>query len=88
MRRHIPYGSKECVRDDDVWAMYVDSFGNGCLTVQFAQLVLEQFHREGEEQFGLSWSGAQDGVLDPASPARTSDDVPDAVVEDDIVRAV
>lgn len=71
-----------------VRAVYVDPFANRGRTMQFAKAPSERFHRKENDYFAISSLEAQDRVLDAASPARSSGDVPDAALKDDFVGAV
>lgn len=55
------------------------------MTLQFSKASLEWFHQEEEGYFGLPSLLAQVSVWYSACPARSPDDVPDAVLGDDVV---
>lgn len=87
MIRRLPDSSEARVGGGDVRKLYVDSFTNREMTLQFAKSVLERSPRKLEDCFVLTSLEAQNRVLDAACPGRSPGDV-DAVVGDDVVSAV
>lgn len=88
MSRRLPHCFEGRVGGGSVRAVYVGAIANHGMILQFTKNVMERFPRQREDYFRLPSLEAQNSVLDAASLARSSGDVPDAVVEGDVVGAV